>query len=195
MSLLRDERGYGVLDHGQGLTYRFGSPRPDGVRLLAAVENANGFALRFRYDEHGYLTHFEDSAKRQFAVQCDGQGRLLTISTAHPTEPKQRVTLVQYAYNEAGELVRATDALGQFRLAGLPPGTYALRAGALGYKAKDQPVTLVAGDGDYEPLVRQLVEDGFAVTVLYWAHASRELRDAAAVFCSLDGYIEDLALG
>ncbi|MBB5696444.1 NYN domain-containing protein [Muricoccus pecuniae] len=56
-------------------------------------------------------------------------------------------------------------------------------------------VTLVAGDGDYEPLVRQLVEDGFAVSVLYWAHASRELRDAATAFHSLDRYIEDLALG
>lgn len=34
-------------------------------------------------------------------------------------------------------------------------------------------ITLVAGDGDYAPAVEQLVADGFAVTVLYWAHASR----------------------
>jgi len=40
----------------------------------------------------------------------------------------------------------ATDALGQFRLAGLKPGTYALRTGTLGYKAKSQAVTLVAGE-------------------------------------------------
>jgi len=40
----------------------------------------------------------------------------------------------------------ATDALGQFRLAGLKPGTYALRAGTLGYKPKNQSVTLVAGE-------------------------------------------------
>ncbi|WP_161993828.1 NYN domain-containing protein [Muricoccus nepalensis] len=56
-------------------------------------------------------------------------------------------------------------------------------------------ITLAAGDGDYEPLVRQLVADGFRVTVLYWAHASRELREAATAFQSLDAYIEDLALG
>ncbi|RZK91919.1 MAG: hypothetical protein EOO62_33845, partial [Hymenobacter sp.] len=113
MSLLRDARGYGVLDHGQGLTYRFGPARPDGVRALAAVENANGFAITFTYDEQGHLAQVVDSAKRQFAVQCDAQGRLLTISTAHPTEPKQRVTLVTYAYNSRGELVSAADALGQ----------------------------------------------------------------------------------
>ncbi|WP_458094240.1 NYN domain-containing protein [Roseomonas sp. WA12] len=55
-------------------------------------------------------------------------------------------------------------------------------------------ITLVAGDGDYEPTVRQLVADGFPVTVLYWAHASRELREAATVFHALDAYIADLAL-
>lgn len=55
-------------------------------------------------------------------------------------------------------------------------------------------ITLVAGDGDYEQVVRQLVLDGFTVMVLYWAHASRELREAASAFHSLDPYIADLAL-
>ena len=55
-------------------------------------------------------------------------------------------------------------------------------------------ITLVAGDGDYEPVVSQLVADGFAVTVLYWGHASRELREAATAFHALDAYIGDLAL-
>ncbi|WP_338661203.1 NYN domain-containing protein [Pararoseomonas sp. SCSIO 73927] len=56
-------------------------------------------------------------------------------------------------------------------------------------------ITLVAGDGDYEPAVTQLVADGFAVTVLYWSHASRELREAATAFHALDPYIAELALG
>ena len=41
----------------------------------------------------------------------------------------------------------------------------------------------------------QQVADGFAVTVLYWAHASRELREAATAFHVLDAHIADLALG
>ena len=113
LSLLRDERGYGVLDHGQGLSYRFGPARPDGVRPLLAVENANGFAITFTYDAQSHLVQVVDSAKRQFAVQCDAEGRVLTIVTAHPTEPRQRVTLVTYTYNSRGELVSAADALGQ----------------------------------------------------------------------------------
>ena len=55
-------------------------------------------------------------------------------------------------------------------------------------------ITLVAGDGDYEPAVTQLVADGFAVTVLYWAHVSRELREAATTFQALDAYVGNLAL-
>ena len=56
-------------------------------------------------------------------------------------------------------------------------------------------ITLAAGDGDYEPMVRQLVADRFHVTVLYWAHASRELQQAASRFLALDPYVADLALG
>ncbi|WP_043840002.1 NYN domain-containing protein [Muricoccus aerilatus] len=50
------------------------------------------------------------------------------------------------------------------------------------------------GDGDYEPVVKQLVADGFTVTVLYWAHASREPREAATAFHALNPCIADLAL-
>jgi uncharacterized LabA/DUF88 family protein len=63
----------------------------------------------------------------------------------------------------------------------------------LGRPAQDR-VTLVAGDGDYEPMVRQLVADGFEVTVLYWSHASRELQEMASRFFPLDAHLEALAL-
>ena len=113
MTLLRDERGYGLLDHAQGLTYRFGLDRGDGVSPLVAVENANGFAIAFNYDGRGFLAGIVDSAGRALAVACDAQGRVLTITAPHPTEPRQTVTLVAYDYNGRGELVRVTDALGQ----------------------------------------------------------------------------------
>lgn len=40
----------------------------------------------------------------------------------------------------------ATDALGQFRLVGLAPGTYRVPLGALGYRLKASEITLVAGE-------------------------------------------------
>ncbi|RKK04681.1 NYN domain-containing protein [Pseudoroseomonas wenyumeiae] len=63
----------------------------------------------------------------------------------------------------------------------------------LGQPRRDR-ITLVAGDGDYEPMVRQLVQDGFEVTLLYWSHASRALQAVASRFYPLDAYLDDLAL-
>ncbi|HVM80089.1 MAG TPA: NYN domain-containing protein [Stellaceae bacterium] len=54
-------------------------------------------------------------------------------------------------------------------------------------------ITLVAGDGDYIPAVRQLVEDGFKVEVVFWQHASRELKEACSRFIDLDPHLEKLA--
>ncbi|HEX8427341.1 RHS repeat-associated core domain-containing protein [Hymenobacter sp.] len=113
MSLLHDERGYAILDHGQNLVYRFGVNRGDGVSPLAAVENRNGFSITFGYNGHGHLTEIVDSARRVFRVSCDEQGRIRTIATAHPTEPKKIVTLVHYSYSRQGELLSCEDALGQ----------------------------------------------------------------------------------
>lgn len=53
---------------------------------------------------------------------------------------------------------------------------------------------LVAGDGDYVPTVNELREDGYTVEVVFWGHASSELRDAADKFISLDQHLEHLRL-
>jgi uncharacterized LabA/DUF88 family protein len=63
----------------------------------------------------------------------------------------------------------------------------------LGQPGRDR-ITLMAGDGDYEPMVRQLVADDYEVTLLYWSHASRELQAVASRFFPLDAYLDDLAL-
>jgi YD repeat-containing protein len=78
-----------------------------------AVENANGFAITFHYDGQGHLSGITDSAGRELQVSCDEQGRLRAITAPHPTEPRQQVVLVAYAYDRQGQLVRGQDALGQ----------------------------------------------------------------------------------
>ena len=50
-------------------------------------------------------------------------------------------------------------------------------------------ITLVAGDGDYVPIVEKLRRRGFAFNVMFWDQASRELKDAATKFVSLNGYL------
>jgi hypothetical protein len=49
-------------------------------------------------------------------------------------------------------------------------------------------ITLVASDGGYGPIVRQLMPDGFKVTLLYCYHAGRELQALASRFYPLGAY-------
>lgn len=56
-------------------------------------------------------------------------------------------------------------------------------------------ITLVAGDSDYVPTVEKLCGRGFQFHVVFWDHASRELKEAATKFVSLNDYVEFLRLG
>jgi hypothetical protein len=55
--------------------------------------------------------------------------------------------------------------------------------------AASDEITLVAGDSDYAPTVERLRTRGFKVVVIFWNHASGELKGAATKFISRDGYL------
>ncbi len=60
---------------------------------------------------------------------------------------------------------------------------------------KDKDViTLVAGDGDYVPAIKQLKDDGYTVEVVFWNHASGDLKKACSRFVSLDKFLSHLAV-
>lgn len=54
-------------------------------------------------------------------------------------------------------------------------------------------MTLVAGDSDYVPAIEKLKARGIAVHVVFWKHASRELKAVATTFTELDPYLQHLA--
>jgi len=58
--------------------------------------------------------------------------------------------------------------------------------------AASDEITLVAGDADYVPTVQRIRKRGLKFTVVFWDHASKELRDAASDFISLNQYLEHL---
>ena len=58
----------------------------------------------------------------------------------------------------------------------------------------EDTITLVAGDADYVPAVRQLVEDGYRADVVFWNHASRELKDVCTNFVDLNPHLDHLRL-
>ncbi len=51
---------------------------------------------------------------------------------------------------------------------------------------------IMAGDADYLPVVNNVKAKGFEVHVLFWDHASAELKKAADNFLSLNGYLHQL---
>jgi len=53
-------------------------------------------------------------------------------------------------------------------------------------------ITLVAGDKDYVPVVKDLVEGDFKVIVAFWDHAARELKELATEFFRLDPFLDHL---
>jgi uncharacterized LabA/DUF88 family protein len=55
-------------------------------------------------------------------------------------------------------------------------------------KAADT-LTLVAGDADFVPPVRMLIEDGYRVEVVFWEHAAKELKETCSKFISLNPYL------
>lgn len=59
--------------------------------------------------------------------------------------------------------------------------------------SKDE-VTLVSGDRDLVPAVEKLRKRGFTVDVVFWDHASVELKSVASHFVSLNPRLELLAL-
>lgn len=61
-------------------------------------------------------------------------------------------------------------------------------------KVDSDEITLVAGDTDYVPTVQRLRGRGLKFTIVFWDHASRELKEAASEFISLNQYLEHLNL-
>jgi uncharacterized LabA/DUF88 family protein len=61
-------------------------------------------------------------------------------------------------------------------------------------KAGTDIVTLVAGDADYVPVVEDMLGRGIQFDVVFWEHASGELRKAASNFIALDAHLDYLAL-
>ncbi len=59
-------------------------------------------------------------------------------------------------------------------------------------KKSEDTITLVSGDTDFVPCVKELVEDGFNVEVVFWDHAGKELREICSKFISLNNKLDHL---
>ncbi|WP_029013147.1 RHS repeat-associated core domain-containing protein [Niveispirillum irakense] len=117
LMLLTDGQHHWVSDY-LGTRFAFGDRDGEtGLHHLLAVGDANGNEIRLSRGPGGRLLGIRDSAGRDYGVETDRAGRLLTIDVPHPDgvdergQPR-RLRLVTYRYDAAGDLVEASDARG-----------------------------------------------------------------------------------
>ncbi len=59
---------------------------------------------------------------------------------------------------------------------------------------ENSEIVLVAGDRDYVPVLDDLVNNGYNITVVFWAHAASELKEKASKFICLDDCFDFIRL-
>lgn len=59
---------------------------------------------------------------------------------------------------------------------------------------ENDTLTLVAGDGDYVPTFKALLDDGFTVDLVFWGHAAGDLKRNCSKFVNLNSYLKHLQL-
>ncbi len=113
-----EEKFYFVIDRS-GLIYHFTDKIYKdqhikiGSRLLKSVSNTNGYAIHFEYGIDGCLIKIIDSSGRMLSVENDYEGRIINIHAPHTTELNKKFVIAHYDYDEAGNMICQTDALGQ----------------------------------------------------------------------------------
>ncbi len=113
LTLHRDSRGYRVVEAATGLTYHFPSTPWMRDTRLAAIEDHNGFLIRFHHDRRGRLEQIVDSGSREWDMVYDAEtGRLEQVHGPHPSEADQRVVFAKFAYDAWGNLAEVRDARG-----------------------------------------------------------------------------------
>lgn len=86
--------------------------RPNGEHVLKRIEDARGNLIRIEHDASGNQTCINDSCGRCLDITTDSAGRWTALHGPDPDRTGRRICLLQFAYDDAGNLTSVTDALG-----------------------------------------------------------------------------------
>jgi RHS repeat-associated protein len=114
ITFFRDHVGYGILDL-ERLCYRFSAI--DGSRedlpLISISDRTGTSSIHFGYDRAGRLAQIDTTGGQRLNLLNDDAGRITGITAPHPDKVNERVTVVRYRYDDAGNLLEVLDALEQ----------------------------------------------------------------------------------
>jgi RHS repeat-associated protein len=105
----KDRNNYELFDHRSQLIYAF--KRMQGnVFKQVSISNESGFSIKFYYNANNKLNRIIDTAGRQIFLELDDFDRIIKVTAQHKGFTR---TMIEYGYNEAGDLNAITDAKGQ----------------------------------------------------------------------------------
>ena len=98
--------------HGRdGTSWHFSGHRHDAPAPLTAIRQRSGRSIELSYDRAGRLEWARDGDGRWVHFVHDRAGRLIRVELPHPSEDGL-IAHTRYSYDEHGDLVAVTDALG-----------------------------------------------------------------------------------
>lgn len=113
ITLLRDASGYAIRTSDR-LAFRFlAVGRPNNEHSLSSISDSIGNLVQLRHNERGMLVEILDVAGRSIQFEHDRKGRIAAITAPNPNPRGERFSIVQYHYDDDGNLVRVIDALDQ----------------------------------------------------------------------------------
>ncbi len=101
LTLSYDGENYSIYNHQQQLQYSFQYNVYLQKHALKGIFNADGFAIRFEYNNIGLLVKIIDSSNRVLLVKNDSDGHIANIllEPAEPTDVSQLLVSYQYQYS------------------------------------------------------------------------------------------------
>ena len=108
--LKRKQNGHFILtDYKESLYFHFNHELHSGVFYLSFIENQSGYRIQMHYTGTQF-TGITDSAGRRLIFEMHQNTYITKVEVLHKNV---RQTLVQYNYNDAGDMIAVTDAISQ----------------------------------------------------------------------------------
>ncbi|WP_299315738.1 RHS repeat-associated core domain-containing protein [uncultured Aquimarina sp.] len=104
-----DGKTYEITDHESQQIYTF-TKYTDTLYKPTTLRNPEGFKIQFIYNAIYRLEQIIDTAGRKIDLDLDEENRVTKVTARHQGESR---TLIQYVYNEDGDLIEIIDALDQ----------------------------------------------------------------------------------